>query len=148
MRLKTPAFLLGLVGLLLLGGAIRAWVADLTFPVKTLGDELYYVGTAKNIALGKGHVSVRGARAAWPPAHSYLLSLLISPDLPKAGPRNPRLLRPLVLLQLALGTALVGLTVLLGHMDIVTQHDEKFSELNFYRLASLQLIAALKNACS
>ena len=65
------------VGVLLLvfaAAALRLWVMEQVFPVRPLGDEMYYVVVAANLADGRGHVYGENARALRPPAHSWLLS--------------------------------------------------------------------------
>jgi 4-amino-4-deoxy-L-arabinose transferase-like glycosyltransferase len=110
--------------LLLVGVAasIRLLVMEQTFPVKLLGDEMYYVVVAANLADGRGHVYGESI-ALRPPAHSWLLSQFAEPGAlmgaspePTSRRRGVRLdrLRPLLVLEVALGTALVLATALLG----------------------------------
>jgi 4-amino-4-deoxy-L-arabinose transferase-like glycosyltransferase len=119
-RLRTVV-----AGLLLVfgAGALRLWVMERSFPVKPLGDEMYYVVVAANIADGYGHVYGAEARALRPPAHSWLLSHFADSGALMARPQDSparRLgvhleeLRPLLRVEVALGTALVLATWLLG----------------------------------
>jgi 4-amino-4-deoxy-L-arabinose transferase-like glycosyltransferase len=110
MERKTAILLLTVV---VLGGGIRWAVMEWTFPVTLVGDEVYYFGVARNLARD-GVATFEDSRALRPPAHPFLLSLLI----PGAGGEGDvsvqRQLHRLLLLQVALGTAVVLLTVLLG----------------------------------
>jgi 4-amino-4-deoxy-L-arabinose transferase-like glycosyltransferase len=119
-RLKRAA--LAALLLAFAAAAVRLWVMEAVFPVKPLGDEMYYVVVAANIADGRGHVYGRGSRALRPPAHAWLLSHFVdpgelmgrSPDAAgRPGVRFDRL-RPLLRVEVALGTALVLATALLG----------------------------------
>ena len=60
--------------------ALRVYVLERTFPPRLLGDEMYYVVVASNIAAGRGHIYGEDARALRPPAHAWLLSLVTDPD--------------------------------------------------------------------
>ena len=109
--------------LTLTAGGLRWGVMNRTFPVKPLGDELYYVVVAANLAAGRGHVYGDDFRALRPPAHAWLLSLFADPETlmdrsggVTAGRLGVRLeqLRPLVRVEVVLGTALVLATALLG----------------------------------
>lgn len=114
-HLRTLALLAAIVAL---GGGLRLAAMRATFPMKLIGDEIYYAKTALQIARGHGHVDGTAAVAsrAWrPPAHSYLLSLFADPDLRLTEFKVPGFVRPLILLQVWLGTALVALAALLGH---------------------------------
>jgi 4-amino-4-deoxy-L-arabinose transferase-like glycosyltransferase len=103
--------------------ALRLWVMERNFPVRPLGDEMYYVVVAANLADGRGHVYGRSSRALRPPAHSWLLSQFADADAllgrshaPPSrglGVRVDRL-RPLLRVEVVLGTALVLATSLLG----------------------------------
>jgi len=115
-----------LVSLLLLAVAafaLRATVLERVFPPRLLGDEMYYVVVASNLAAGRGHLYGENARALRPPAHAWLLSqvsdpevLMTSPRMSRTGRRSVQLsaLRPLLNVEVALGTALVVATALLG----------------------------------
>jgi len=103
--------------------ALRLWVMERTFPVRPLGDEMYYVVVAANLADGYGHVYGADARALRPPAHSWLLSNFSDAGALMARPQDspPRRLgvrldqlRPLLRVEVVLGTALVLVTSLLG----------------------------------
>jgi 4-amino-4-deoxy-L-arabinose transferase-like glycosyltransferase len=103
--------------------ALRAYVLERTFPPRLLGDEMYYVVVASNLAAGRGHVYGEDARALRPPAHAWLLSRVTEPDVlmdsertSRTGRRGVHLaaLRPLLGVEVALGTALVVVTALLG----------------------------------
>jgi len=109
--------------LALAAAALRLWFMERTFPVKPLGDEMYYVVVAANIADGYGHVYGEDARALRPPAHAWLLSHFADVGALMARPQDSpsrrlgvRLehLRPLLRVEVALGTALVLVTALLG----------------------------------
>ncbi len=101
--------------LLLLAGGLRLASMELTFPPRLLGDEIYYVEVAANIARGAGHtypeVSGTTTRAFRPPAHAFLLSTLLGRV---SSPVSGDALRRVLLLEVALGTALVLVTALLG----------------------------------
>jgi 4-amino-4-deoxy-L-arabinose transferase-like glycosyltransferase len=112
--LRTLALLAAIVAL---GGGLRLAAMEATFPMQLIGDEIYYGKTALQIARGHGHVDGTAAVAsrAWrPPAHAYLLSLFADPDLRLTEFTVPAFVRPLILLQVWLGTALVALVALLG----------------------------------
>jgi tetratricopeptide (TPR) repeat protein len=117
----------------LLAAGLRLLAMEQTFPTRPIGDELYYIGTAINLAEGRGHISATGNRALRPPAFSFLVSRFVDvarlgrkrdpagvvPRLERLDPSlpDPRLrdfLRPLTRLQVVLGTLLVALTALLG----------------------------------
>ena len=103
-----------LLALSLLGGGVRLFVMEQTFPVDLTGDEDYYAAVAVNIAAGRGHTYEAASRAFRPPAHPFLLSL-VAPDTPSAsGEIDDRTLRRFLLVQVALGSVLVLLTGLLG----------------------------------
>jgi hypothetical protein len=123
-----------LLALLVAGAALRIAVTALTFPPRPGGDELYYVGTAVNIAEGHGHLFNQQQRAFRPPAWSWLLSWLVDVDLRRArldadtflpdlaeldraapDPDLRDFLRPLLRAPLILSALLVPLTALLGH---------------------------------
>jgi 4-amino-4-deoxy-L-arabinose transferase-like glycosyltransferase len=109
--------LAALAAIVALGGVLRAVAMEAALPIRLMGDEVYYSKTALQIARGRGHIDGTAAVAshAWrPPAHAYLLSLFADPDLPLTEFTVPGFLRPLILLQVWLGTALVALTALLG----------------------------------
>ena len=113
MSLATAALLLAAFGLRLL-------VMERAFPVTPLGDELYYVLVASRLADGEGHVYGRNAVALRPPAQAWVLSHFADSDAMIAaapGGRQsilPSGLRPLLRVEVALGTALVLATVWLG----------------------------------
>ena len=125
--------LLWLLAPILLGGGLRLVAMEQVFPTRPIGDELYYIGTAINIAEGRGHFYNRHTRAFRPPAFPLLLSRFIDVDHPhdeldpqtflprldrldpaSPDPRLREFLYPLTLLQVLLGTGLVALTALLG----------------------------------
>jgi 4-amino-4-deoxy-L-arabinose transferase-like glycosyltransferase len=119
-RVRTGLALLA-VGLL--AGMLRLYAMESTFPVRLLGDERYYVNTALNIAQGRGHVFKKTSRLWRPPAHAYLLSLFVSPEVSRAldakgDPIEPSDLRKTVRrflhVEVALSTGLVLATGLLG----------------------------------
>ena len=68
--------------------ALRLWVMERTFPVRPLGDEMYYVVVAANLADGYGHVYGGDARALRPPAHSWLLSRFADAGALMARPQD------------------------------------------------------------
>jgi len=120
-RLKRAA--LAALLLAFAAAALRFWVMEATFPVKPLGDEMYYVVVAANLADGRGHVYGGGSRALRPPAHAWLLSQFADPGelmgrSPDAAARRTGVrvdrLRPLLRVEVVLGTALVLATALLG----------------------------------
>lgn len=97
-------------------------MAERTFPVRPLGDELYYALVAANLASGLGHVYGRNSLALRPPAQAFALSLFADPGTllarsPGAG-ASPSVvlegLRPLVRFEVLLGTLLVLATAGLG----------------------------------
>ena len=103
--------------------ALRVYVLERVFPPRLLGDEMYYVIVASNLAAGRGHIYGENARALRPPAHAWLLSRVTDPDAlmdsvrsSGTGRRGVHLaaLRPLLAVEVALGTALVMATVWLG----------------------------------
>jgi 4-amino-4-deoxy-L-arabinose transferase-like glycosyltransferase len=100
--------------------ALRVYVLERVFPPKLLGDEMYYVVVASNLAAGRGHLYGENARALRPPAHAWLLSQVSDPEAlmnsARTGQRSVQLsaLRPLLAVEIALGTALVVATALLG----------------------------------
>jgi 4-amino-4-deoxy-L-arabinose transferase-like glycosyltransferase len=100
--------------------ALRVYVLERVFPPKLLGDEMYYVVVASNLAAGRGHLYGEHARALRPPAHAWLLSQVSDPEAlmnsARTGQRSVQLsaLRPLLAVEIALGTALVVATALLG----------------------------------
>jgi hypothetical protein len=127
------AFFLWMLAPVLLGAGLRFAAMDLSFPTRPVGDELYYLGTAIHIAQGRGHFYDRGNHAYRPPAFSFLLSRFVDLDAEQPArntsrllgrlerldpshpdPDLPRFLRPLVRLQVYLGTLLVAVTALLG----------------------------------
>jgi 4-amino-4-deoxy-L-arabinose transferase-like glycosyltransferase len=108
--------------LVLVAASIRHWMMERSFPVKLLGDEMYYVVVAANLADGRGHVYGESI-ALRPPAHSWLLSRFADADAlmgesqgSMSRRRGVRLdqLRPLLQVEVVLGTALVLATALLG----------------------------------
>jgi hypothetical protein len=113
-----PRAVVGLAAIVVLGGILRWSAMHATDPVVTIGDENYYAMTALQIARGRGHVNGTSAAAsrAWrPPAHSYLLSLLADAEVSSLDEfTTPAFVRPMLLLQVLLGTALIALTALLG----------------------------------
>ena len=114
-----PRAVVLLAAIVVLGGVLRWSAMQATYPVVTIGDENYYAMTALQIARGRGHVNGTSAEAsrAWrPPAHSYLLSLLADPQVSSLNEfTTPAFVRPMLLLQVVLSSALVALTALLGH---------------------------------
>lgn len=97
------------------GGVLRWVVLDRVAHVVPIGDERTYVETAIHIARGEGHVfGPHRIRAGWPPAHPWLLSHFV--DLERSDPpeRFRAGLRPLLEVQVVLGTLLVLATALLG----------------------------------
>lgn len=98
------------LALVAFGGALRWTIAERSYPVRTMGDERYYVRTAQTISRANKHyfAGLGGPAYAWrPPAHSWLLSLVIDRQ-------EPNDYRPLVRLQVLLGTAVVAASWLLG----------------------------------
>jgi len=133
--MRVGAFGGALLSLLVVGGALRFAVAELSFPTRPSGDELYYVGTAVNIAEGHGHLFNQRQQAFRPPAQAWLLSWFVDVDLRRArlkadrfltdlaelDPDDPdpdlrAFLRPLLWPSLILSTLLVPLSALLGRV--------------------------------
>ena len=115
--------LAGLLLLVLAALALRVYVLERTFPPRLLGDEMYYVIVASNLAAGRGHLYGENARALRPPAHAWLLSQVADPDALRAPERSSRsgrrgvrlgALRPLLAVEVALGTALVVASAVLA----------------------------------
>ncbi len=113
--------LVAMLALMALGGGLRLYVAWQVSPLLLMGDENYYLRVARSIAQGQGHVDgIQYAMRA--PAHPYLLSLFLGPDVvevERTGKRGPaRFYTPwsLTLLQVGLGTLLIGATALLGRL--------------------------------
>jgi 4-amino-4-deoxy-L-arabinose transferase-like glycosyltransferase len=116
--LASPWALLALV---VLAFGVRYAAMERTFPVRPMGDEYYYLVVASNLVNGRGHVYGASSRALRPPAHPYLLSKVVETNRPlrwneKTGAAvlDIDALRPVLLLQIALGTLLVLATALLG----------------------------------
>ena len=101
--------LLALAAVTLIGGLLRLHFA--AFPVKPIGDEVYYLQMARSIAAGEGHTA-QNSLALRPPAHPWLLSFFVDTDLPADAPVVDQV-RPLVRLQVVLGTLLIALTACL-----------------------------------
>jgi 4-amino-4-deoxy-L-arabinose transferase-like glycosyltransferase len=102
---------------------LRYAALERVFPVKPLGDEVYYAVVASNLANGRGHVYTENSRALRPPAHAYLLSQVVEADRPVRWPEGPgrpvldiEALRPILNLQVVVGTLLVLATALLGRV--------------------------------
>ncbi len=119
-RARTALALL-VIGLF--AGLLRLYTMESTFPVRLVGDERYYVNTALNIAQGRGHVFKKTSRAWRPPAHAYLLSVFVSPEVSLAldargDPIEPKHLRQVIhrfmQVEIVLSTGLVMATGLLG----------------------------------
>lgn len=98
--------LLALAALTLLGGLLRLHFAS--YPVRPIGDEVYYFEVARSLALGEGHAG-QNSRALRPPAHPWLLSCVFDTDLGAEAALADQV-RPLLRLQVALGTLLIALT--------------------------------------
>jgi len=120
---RAVRVLASLLLLVLAALALRVFVLERTFPPRLLGDEMYYVIVASNLAAGRGHLYGENARALRPPAHAWLLSQVADPDALMDSDRENRTgrrgialgaLRPLLEVEVALGTALVVATALLG----------------------------------
>jgi 4-amino-4-deoxy-L-arabinose transferase-like glycosyltransferase len=103
-------FFLGLLVIVLVAAGLRLGLLSAFFPSRPVGDEFYYLQTASEIAAGNGHTRDGVAHANWPPAHPFLLSLLIDPDADPGTRPIVKLLR----MQALLGTLLVVCTALLG----------------------------------
>jgi hypothetical protein len=123
--LRRGQVVFALLALILVSGGLRLAVAESVAPVKPLGDEMYYVVVASNIAAGRGHVYGEHARALRPPAHPWLLSWFVEAETLGQAPAGQtrvrkvlRLdgLRPLIRVQVAIGCALVLATVWLGDL--------------------------------
>jgi len=110
MARKTAILLLGVV---VLGAGIRWAVMEWTFPTALVGDEIYYFGVAGSLARD-GVAQFEDSRALRPPAHPFLLSLLIRGAGADGDRSVEAQLHRLLLLQVGLGTAVVLLTALLG----------------------------------
>lgn len=103
-----------MVILMLLGGAFRWIAAERTFSLKLLGDEVYYVTVATNIAQGNGH-RYDVYRLAWrPPGQAWLMSLFVDPEREFDQRFAEEAVRPMVRTQVVLGTLLIGAVGLLG----------------------------------
>ncbi|MGE4607804.1 MAG: hypothetical protein AAEJ52_13765 [Myxococcota bacterium] len=114
---------LALLAIGLCAGLVRLYTMETTFPVRLLGDERYYVNAALNIAQGRGHVFKKTSRLWRPPAHAYLLSVFVSPEVSLAldergDPIDPKHLQQTIhrflRVEVALSTGLVVATGLLG----------------------------------
>ncbi len=96
-----------ILGLLALAAGLRLAAMEQVAPYRLVGDEVYYVMVATHLAEGQGYLYRDSlgveSRALRPPAHAAILSLLVG------GGR-----RPLLQLQVALGTLLVVLTACLA----------------------------------
>ncbi len=83
--------LVAMLALMALGGGLRLYVAWQVSPLLLMGDENYYLRVARSIAQGQGHVDgIQYAMRA--PAHPYLLSLFLGPDVvevERTGKRGP-----------------------------------------------------------
>lgn len=103
------------LALALLAGLLRLAVMEELFPPQLLGDESYYAEVAASIGRGEGHrypeQSGTTTRAYRPPAHAFLLSLVLRGV---ESPVAPDQLHGALLLQVAISTLLVIVTVLLG----------------------------------
>ncbi len=115
------AHLLLAFAIVALGGGVRLCAMQAGFPHRPVGDEVYYVRVADHIAAGGGHGRNGVPIALRPPLHPYLLSGLVDREhSPVArGPRGataivPERLRPLLALQVGLGTLLVALAIALA----------------------------------
>jgi len=102
-----------LVCVLLLALGVRLGVASLATPFRLVGDERYFAKVATNIAAGEGHQLLPWVRAWRPPAFSYVLAASLPSGIAASGDPTQSI-RYFVYVQLALGTALVGLVFLLG----------------------------------
>jgi len=103
-------FTLALIGIVLVAACLRFGLLSAFFPSRPVGDEFYYLQTASEIAAGNGHARDGVAHANWPPAHPFLMSLLID-EAPEPGARP---IVTLLRMQVVLGTLLVLCTALLG----------------------------------
>lgn len=112
-RTSARSFAIGVLAVVALGGAVRLAAFECTFPVRPMGDELYYLWTAVSLAEGRGHVFGQ-RRAAWPPAEAWVLSHFVDPARLRAEGLVSDALRAPALAQVALGTLLVLATALLG----------------------------------
>ena len=111
--LRKRNLFIGLVAVVMAAAGIRFAAVEATFPVRPMGDELYYVWTAVSIADGEGHVFGK-RRASWPPAQSWLLSRFVDPERVRSEGLVSDALRPLAAAQAGLGTLLVLATMLLA----------------------------------
>ena len=108
-----------LLAIAVLGGGLR-WAAMRTLtPHSWVGDEVYYVWVAANIANDNGHL-YDGATSLYsfalrPPAYSWLLSRFIDTKAPELRSNLQDSVRPLLLFQLTLGIILILTTAALGH---------------------------------
>lgn len=114
---------IGLLAIVLIGGALRFYTMQRTFPVSLLGDERYYLNTALNIAQGRGHVFKKSSRLFRPPAFPFLLSQFIHPEVAsqldeRGDPIYPvlraRTVRTFLEVEVVISTLLVAATGLLG----------------------------------
>lgn len=108
---RPPQTLLLIAAIVTLAAVIRFGALTLIEGPLPTGDERYYAQTAHQIAIGAGHYSpYYRAFAGWPPAQSFVLSLVADPDTPPGRGAQQRFL----LLEAALGTGVVLAIALLG----------------------------------
>ena len=107
-------FWLWLLAIGILAGSLRLGVLASAHPVGLTGDESYYLQTAFNLNKGFGYGLDEGSRAAWPPAHSYVLSHFVVPRKLLRKGRMEGGIRELQNVEVVLGTLLVVLTGVLG----------------------------------
>jgi hypothetical protein len=98
---------------LAVGGVLRVVAMEATFPPALVGDERYYVTVAANIARGRGHEVNEKRRAFRPPGQAWLLSRFVHIEGPLAAIDVRAFLRPLLRLEVVLGTLLVAATMAL-----------------------------------
>jgi 4-amino-4-deoxy-L-arabinose transferase-like glycosyltransferase len=102
-----------LAGIALLGGGLRLAVTEAVMPPGLVGDELYYVGTATQLAAtGEHYYPPYGVHAAWPPAFPWLLSRSLTPR--GSGLDVQVELAPALYQQVAIGTLLILATAALA----------------------------------
>jgi 4-amino-4-deoxy-L-arabinose transferase-like glycosyltransferase len=100
---------IALLFLTLLGGGIRLFVLEQTYPIGLVGDEVHYMRVAGNLATGFGAHSNPNWRVWRPPGHPFVISLLF-----EDGADGAQNLHRVLGLQVVLGTLIVLLTALLG----------------------------------
>ena len=106
--------------LLAIAAVVRLAAFSALPPERLVGDEIYYAQVARSLALGEGHRFREDGHTelrAWrPPAHPFALSLFLDSAAARAIDDQARNARPLLMMQIALGTALVAAIWLLAQV--------------------------------